>query len=46
MLPTFLFCHIGALDGKEDRREKEGRQKEKEEEIKGKIESVIISIIL
>lgn len=45
MLLIFLFCHIGALDGKEDRREKEGRKEEKEEERIGKMESVIISII-
>lgn len=46
MLLTFLFCHIGALNGKEDRWEKEERKEEKEEGRKGKTESVIISIIL
>ena len=46
MLLNSLFCHIGALDGKEDRRQKEGRKEEKEEGRKGKTESVINSIIL
>ena len=41
-MATFLFC----MDGKEDRREKEGRKEEKEEGRKGKMESVVISIIL